>query len=319
MIRKISLQNFQSHKNTEIDLHPGVNVIIGSSDSGKSAVIRAINWVVKNRPAGTAFCSTWGGETSCTIETNEGSVRRHRKGADGGYLLRNDVVENIGGAVGVSSTPLSFKAVGTDVPEEVKSFLQFDDELNIQYQHDAPFGLSFTSGDMARLLNRIVKIDKIDVALSNIDSMKRKNKVREQAVSDLLQKKTQQLTTFVGIEEIDKELQFLEKAEKEIEEHTAEMEFLASLIEIIEETKIKNKELKYNEGDDARLSEIEGDISILNTKKSMADDLYNLVELIEQTEEKKERLAKELEEKEEEFHSLMPEVCPLCGQKVGNK
>ena len=44
MINSIKIQNFQSHKNTTIKLKPGVNIITGSSDCGKSVDIRALKW-----------------------------------------------------------------------------------------------------------------------------------------------------------------------------------------------------------------------------------------------------------------------------------
>jgi len=49
MLKKISIQNFQSHKKTELDLVDGINVIYGLSQSGKSAILRALNWIIFNR------------------------------------------------------------------------------------------------------------------------------------------------------------------------------------------------------------------------------------------------------------------------------
>ena len=55
MIKSIDIENFQSHKKTRIDFDPGVNVIIGRSDSGKTSILRALNWVINNKPSGEAF------------------------------------------------------------------------------------------------------------------------------------------------------------------------------------------------------------------------------------------------------------------------
>lgn len=49
MLKKIIIQNFQSHKNTVIDLEK-MTVIYGLSDSGKSALRRAIQCVVNKSP-----------------------------------------------------------------------------------------------------------------------------------------------------------------------------------------------------------------------------------------------------------------------------
>ena len=49
MIKSVEFQNFQSHKKTILEFVPGVNIIVGLSDAGKSAVMRAIKWCLKNQ------------------------------------------------------------------------------------------------------------------------------------------------------------------------------------------------------------------------------------------------------------------------------
>lgn len=41
MIRRIVLRNFQNHRRLRIDLDPRVTTVVGPSDAGKSAVVRA--------------------------------------------------------------------------------------------------------------------------------------------------------------------------------------------------------------------------------------------------------------------------------------
>ena len=60
MIDKIKIENIQSHKNTELNLSNGINVIVGSSNNGKSAILRALYWAIYNRPLGIdTLCSHW--------------------------------------------------------------------------------------------------------------------------------------------------------------------------------------------------------------------------------------------------------------------
>ena len=42
-IDSIHIQDFQNHQDTHIKLVPGLNIITGSSDSGKSAIVRALD------------------------------------------------------------------------------------------------------------------------------------------------------------------------------------------------------------------------------------------------------------------------------------
>lgn len=51
---KLRIQNFQAHKDTTIEFDC-ITTIVGPSDIGKSAVLRALKWVAKNEPKGTSF------------------------------------------------------------------------------------------------------------------------------------------------------------------------------------------------------------------------------------------------------------------------
>lgn len=65
-IVKLQIINFQDHKNTIINFKPGMNLLVGSSDSGKSAILRALNFIFHNIPnKGKDFVRF--GSTECTI------------------------------------------------------------------------------------------------------------------------------------------------------------------------------------------------------------------------------------------------------------
>lgn len=101
------IKNFQSHKDSHLDFHPGVDVIVGPSDSGKTAIIRALRWLVWNRPTGDAVRSWWGGDTEVSMSLPTSSISRI-KGKENQYTLNG----------------LVFKAIGTDVPEEISKELK---------------------------------------------------------------------------------------------------------------------------------------------------------------------------------------------------
>ncbi len=165
MIKQIRLQNFQGHVDTTIDFSEGVNSFIGKSDSGKTSCIRALKWVLTNRPSGESFINhnafnNKGKQVKpciVTITTNKHVVERERSATINSYTIDN----------------VSLKAIGTDVPEEVLEALNMND-INIQYQLDAPFLLTETSGEVARILNRVVKLDDIDFTLKQLNSYAKK-------------------------------------------------------------------------------------------------------------------------------------------------
>lgn len=165
MIKAVELWNFQSHKHSRVEFHKGVNAIVGLSDSGKTAILRALNWAINNFPTGDEFQSWWGGDTRVTIELENGvSVSRIRTKSDNRYELctNTDAVDE---CVEV------FRAFGQDVPEEIKKAFNLNN-INLQHQMDGPFLLANSPGDVARILNKVVNLDVIDTAVSNIRKVK---------------------------------------------------------------------------------------------------------------------------------------------------
>lgn len=159
-LEQIKIQNFQSHKNTELNLNSGINAITGSSDVGKSSITRAIYWVLTNRPTGTAFQSYWAEKEGTAVELvfDGTSVKRIRSKSKNSYKLGK-----------TARGDESFDVVKTDVPEEISNFLNLSD-VNIQNQHDKYFLLQDSAGEVAKKLNSVANLEIIDFALKEVNS-----------------------------------------------------------------------------------------------------------------------------------------------------
>ena len=188
MIDSMQILNFQSWATGEFGFHPGVNVIHGDSDGGKSASLRAFRWAAENRPSGDSFRSWWGGQTIVDIETDESfSIARVKGGkvaTTNEYNLTNNELEDV-----------TFKAMGANVPAEVAETLDMD-ETNFQWQHDPLFLLSETGGEVARRLNRVAKLDLIDTSLAAVDSAKRQNTSDVKAAKATVEQTEETLATY---------------------------------------------------------------------------------------------------------------------------
>lgn len=57
-IQEVTIEGYQSHTNSTFRLSPGLTVITGPSDAGKTAIIRALRWFAFNEPTGEAFLHT---------------------------------------------------------------------------------------------------------------------------------------------------------------------------------------------------------------------------------------------------------------------
>jgi hypothetical protein len=178
LIKSLELQNFQSHKKISIQFSGGINSIVGISDSGKTALLRGLNWAINNRPLGLSYISHWNrdkdGEpiksTFVRVTTDKGIIERRK-----GKVKKLDHPEKFNGYIINADNYL--EAVGTSVPDSVNKMFNLD-EVNFQGQFDPSFLLSNSAGEVARFFNATIRLDLIDRILSKADS-KRLETVKE--------------------------------------------------------------------------------------------------------------------------------------------
>ena len=98
MIEGLKISNFQSHRDSSLEFSPGVNALVGDSDCGKSAVMRALLWVITNQPQGDAHVSNWlkdkkgkvKGICQVSVLLDTGTVTRSRGKDENSYEYRPD-------------------------------------------------------------------------------------------------------------------------------------------------------------------------------------------------------------------------------------
>lgn len=150
-LKTLQIKNFQCHEKLQIEFDPRITTIIGSSDRGKSAIVRALKWVCQNNPQGEAFIKDGTKGTTVRLFVDDHVITRKRGSGKNLYLLDKK----------------AFKAFGTDVPDPIKNILNVDD-ITWALQHDAPFWFSLTAGEVSRQLNSIVDLGIIDKSLAAI-------------------------------------------------------------------------------------------------------------------------------------------------------
>lgn len=155
--RSLQLKNFQVHKDTLIEFSPTITTIRGPTDSGKSAVLRALRWVCLNDLAGEGFIREGTKKVEVILHVMEKKERFE--------ILRNK------GTGGSSNTyeldSKEFKSFGTTVPSDIETLLRTSD-INFQGQHDPAFWFTDTAGEVSRKLNAIVDLSLVDSSLAAI-------------------------------------------------------------------------------------------------------------------------------------------------------
>jgi exonuclease SbcC len=310
MIKRIELRNFQRHEHLTVRPAGGVTVIVGQSHVGKSAIMRAVNWVVFNKPAGGSFIRHGCEVASVSIETEKGIVTRTRstKGKNE-YKIELPGLE-----------PLIFTGFGQNVPSPVADFFELE-EINFQPQMSLPFLICSSGGEISRKLNQIANLDKIDSTLAEI------GRIGRQVTQSLASARARMEVAFSTV----KSLTWLDNAEArllQIEKTVSKQNALAArsaaLTKAIAGFKkaaaLPLEELQetiqtYTEaiGRGARIQEDGRDRDRLVTT-------YNqTIEAIEKVEAAREALTSAqtaVERAEKAYRDAFPDICPICGSPM---
>mgnify|MGYP001594086453 CR=1 FL=1 len=189
MIQSLTIQNFQSHKNSNLEFCNGINVITGNSNCGKTAILRSLNWLINNRPGGLSFKSSFADkkeDCKVSIVINDQTITKTKNTSVNSYEIGSSL----------------FDVVGSNVPAEVSALINISD-INFQNQFDKHFLLMDSAGEVGRTINKVVKLDIIDELISNINSkVLSTNKEIEFKKSDVI-KLEESLKKFENIEYIE--------------------------------------------------------------------------------------------------------------------
>lgn len=216
MIDKIQLRDFGTHRKLDIEFGPYVNSIIGTNFQGKSTILRAIKWVVLNRPSGDSFINWDANKASVRLITDKTKVTRSKGKSTNIYRLNGK----------------EFRAFGNDVPKEIKRALNIA-EINFQGQHDAPFWFCETAGEVSRQLNAIVNLEVIDETLANIASEIRKSKITIDVISERITELETTQKDLDYVDDLNENLTELESLEKRHSEIARERSVLYDIVESV--------------------------------------------------------------------------------------
>jgi len=209
-IEEIRITGFQSHVSSFIRLCPGLNVITGPSDSGKTAILRALKWVAFGEPSGEAFVNEAVGEAKVEILLDTGvTVTKTRRKGKTTYQL--------------STIAEPFEKA--EVPEEVKqalgitkqTFGDFETALNFAFQLEAPFLISETASAGAKILGKLAGTEVVDLATKSVakDTYAARQE-RSQAEKDI-ERIDAQLQEFNDLEVLKQQLEACEYLVSEID------------------------------------------------------------------------------------------------------
>lgn len=228
----VEVWGFESHVATRYELAPGLTVITGPSDGGKtSGTLRALRWLAKGEPAGEEFLHTirnTAGEVirqaeeagvKVTLDNGVEITKTRRKGKTKYWVTGYDepfekaeVPTAVKDALGIRSTVYGRDAQG-------KPELEYD--LNFAYQLDPPFIISQPGSAGAKVLGKLAGTEAIDQALKSVakDTYAARN---DKAAADKeYERKVIQLLDYQDLDEIKSQIDAAEWVAKQIETNLA--------------------------------------------------------------------------------------------------
>lgn len=350
MIKKIRISNYQIHKNLSLEFSPGLNVIVGASDEGKSSIVRALRTILFNEPSGVEYLPSGKKKFTGEVLFSDGvKVIRERSKSANTYKL------NVGGE------EKTYKAFGTNSPFDVQKAVNMD-EVNLHPQFSLPFLIALTPSERNRYINEFTRRDFIDAIIKHFVREEGNCNKKIAEASEEIDNVTNEITSLDWVGEAEKDLSRLERINEEKEEYLqAERNIREAIREVRriesrlgevqyltqweEEFKIlwqKEEELRsYRETEfdleeaisslkriDTRLKrslkyeEINRDFQALKQVGSELDNYKSKEKEIEEELHWFDKFTNSLAEKEKEIEELEKEkskllainqICPLCG------
>lgn len=275
MISKISIKNFRTHQDTELNLSNGINVIVGLPDSGKTNIIRSLLWALTNRPSGFRFHSDISKEADTSVRidfTDKQWIQIVKNKSKGQYFTSID------------KEPL--KAIGQDVPNSVSDIANMS-ELNIQRQLDKHFLICSSPAEVAKTFNRITRLEKIDKSVSllttDINSQNKNIKSLTEEIQEL-QVKVDDIGDLKGMEIECRDIIDYENNLKENDKKIGKVSIIISAIESVRDSLDKYKKLP------AALKSFEIVEQSLIEKKDYDNDMERLSDIVDDLIDRLEKL-----------------------------
>ena len=332
-LKTLSIKGFQSHRDTELEFHPGFNVIVGTNNSGKTAIVRALRKVCYDEPAGADFVNDGMTECEICITLDNGTITRkvQVKRDEDGYATLGTHSYEVNGE--------TFTAFGRKVPDAVLEthgmrVLDFKGsgpslDLNFQGQQDPPFLLFGTSSARAKALSLVSGIEITDQGVAEIN--RRIRSLAGKVKADLvhigeMEASTKELPDKKTVE------QYREQIPKVMDDATALGKEVLFYVEGLQTLKESSEIVaQYKDLVISLQQALRAIGSVEDGCENVAKDLEKLQELLDDYEEALEGVgAAEVDVEEltgrrdaaaEEILKLLDEidVCPTCGQELDDE
>lgn len=163
---KLSLENFQSISKGELIFHTGTNVIIGQSNSGKSATFRALKTCLSNPSGSQRFIKKGTNHSSVMLEYNGNQIIWKRTPKESSYIINGETYLKTG------------KSNAFKIVEDTGFAIDSNDAImNIEEELQLPFPFGMSDSDLFKLYENVFCISDSAIILKSAKGVEDKTKV----------------------------------------------------------------------------------------------------------------------------------------------
>lgn len=296
MIESVSIKDFQSIEDVELDFAPGFNVLVGPSNSGKSAILRAMKGAIRNEIA-PSYVRNGARKSSISIKFSDHTVGAERGKALSTYHLDDE----------------DFTKCGKDVPQPIIDVFQMHlvngEDLNFQFQFDSPFLISASGSTVAQVIGTLTNVTLLFHAVQEANRRYlRASSELTLRLNDIEQQKTN-ITQFESLEERQSLVPVLTKKLSQHKEITRALEALDGLTKQVIVTQ-ESMPVKVE------LPELDMVFDSYHTAENMLDQLLVLTGRIQTVTLQLKTSKNDLKSIQEQLDTVADQYCPTCGQKL---
>lgn len=141
----MTLDNFQSISSAELTFEQGINIIVGQSNSGKSAILRAIRALLLNTNGSARFIKKNTDQATVTIDYNDNSIEWDRKKKESKYKINGELFSKTGNSN-------AFKILNDNT-----GFVLDDNSnlMNMESELELPFPFGYTPSELFKLFENV--------------------------------------------------------------------------------------------------------------------------------------------------------------------
>ena len=153
---KLSLENFQSISKGELIFHTGTTVIIGQSNSGKSATFRALKACLMNPTGSQRFIKKGTKSSSVALEYNGNQIIWKRTPKESSYIINGEEYLKTG------------KSNAFKIIEDTGFAVDSNDTImNIEEELQLPFPFGMSKADLFKLYENVFCISDSAIILKS--------------------------------------------------------------------------------------------------------------------------------------------------------